>query len=320
MENEMDLLDVQRVSQILTGFKKPIVGVSGGVDSMVLLHWLATNKKAWPCEISVVHVNHNIQSDSLAWHEFVKSQCHEYNLPFIGVSVCLDGLGNNLEYAARKARYKAFCDTGADCILLAHHANDQCENFLLKLFRGSGLRGLKSMNAISPCWYNASVSIIRPMLNITRTDIEIYAEHHSVPFVLDSSNSDNKYDRNYIRNVVWPKIDERFGIADVNVLKSINHLDEAWQLTNQLAEIDLKKVTLSDGVLDWHSLQEIGYLRIKNLLLYLLSLENTYSFSIGQIEQFAAGLMSADLDNRNQLVVKGMTFNKIGRRVLIQKT
>lgn len=319
-EVTMELMDLVRVNQLLANSVRCTIGVSGGIDSMVLLHWLARNQNALKSSFDVIHIDHGIHEQSHDWSLFVKNQVEKLGLQCQVIKVSLHGLGNNLEYAARQARYKAFCATGADTLILAHHANDQCENFLLKLFRGSGVKGLKSMSEITECWYDNKVNIIRPMLSTTRRQIEEYAKEHQIPYVEDPSNSNSKYDRNYIRNKVWPAIEERFDIADINTVRSIQHLTESWELTNVLADMDLSAVTQLDGSFDWFKVKDLGYLRIKNMLLRILDNENVYSFSIGHIEQFAKGLLDADLDSRNELSLRGFAMQKIGKKIIIKRT
>ena len=315
----MNLLDVNEVSKLLANSKECIIGVSGGMDSMTMLHWLASNRAQLPCNIKAVHVDHGINESSNKWAEFVAATCAELDIELTIVKISLAGLGNNLEYAARKARYQAFCESGADTVLLAHHANDQCESFLLKLFRGSGLRGLKSMLPVVACWYDPNITIVRPMLNVSRVQIDEWAVDNNITCITDPSNHDNSYDRNYIRNNIWPTILDRFAIADVNTLRSVKHIEEAWQLTNVLADMDIATVTLTDGSLDWQKVRDLGYLRIKNMVMRMLGQEQVYTFSIGQVEQFAQGLVTADFDSRNQLVVKGLTMNKVGKKIVIAK-
>lgn len=314
----MELLDLAHVKNLLINSKKCAIGVSGGIDSMALIHWISLHKDKIPCEFEVIHVDHQIHSHSGQWAKFVSDWCNKWGMPCRIVPVSLAGLNNNLEYAARQARYKAFCHANVDTLLLAHHANDQCENFLLKLFRGSGIKGLKSMSEITECWYDNTVNIIRPLLNTTRRQIEEYALQHNLAYIEDPSNGDNRYDRNYVRNRVWPIIEERFDIADINTVRSIQHLSEAWELTNILADNDFAKVQQQDGSLDWFKVKELGYLRIKNLILRILDLENVYSFSIGHIEQFSRGLLDANLDSRNELALKNFAIRKIGKRIVIQ--
>jgi len=314
----LDFLNIKTVAGLLGDSRHCVLGISGGVDSMSLLTWVAANSRHLPCRITAFHVDHGIHPSSHAWAKFVADHCAQLGIQCVISKVSLEGLGNNLEYAARKARYKAFCSSGADTIMLAHHANDQCESFLMKLFRGSGVRGLKSMSAKTPCWYDENINVVRPMLGLTRSHIDAFARASDVRWMDDPSNSDNQYDRNYIRNVIWPTITDRFDIADINTLKSIEHLSEAWQLTNQFAQQDLQLVML-DGDMDWTKVRDLGYLRIKNLLLYILDSNNIYGFSINHVESFARGLISADMDSRNELRLKGFSINKIGKRIHINK-
>jgi len=313
----MELLDLKDVIKLLADSKECLIGVSGGIDSMCMLHWFTKNRDKLPCKIKAMHIDHGINAASSDWANFVSQQCEDFGIEHSIVKVSLEGLGNNVEYAARKARYKAFCESGADSVILAHHANDQCESFLLKLFRGSGIRGLKSMIPRASCWYDSTVTVVRPLLDVSRIQIEEYAECHGISNIEDSSNDDDNYDRNYIRNKVWPTILDRFAIADVNTIRSIKHLDEAWQLTTVLADNDIASTTMPDGSLDWYKLRDLGYLRIKNMILRILAQENIYSFSIWQVEKFANGLINADLNNRTQLIVKGLTMQKVGKKINI---
>jgi len=311
----MELMDVRSVSDMMNGRKDCLVGVSGGIDSMVLLHWLSMHKHDLPAPIRVMHVDHGIHPDSDSWAYRVMAACAILQISCEVKRVSLDGLGNNLEYAARQARYKAFCESGADTLILAHHANDQCESFLLKLFRGSVVKGLKAMGPVTPCWYDDRMTILRPMLNITRGHIESWAELHGVSGIEDPSNSDVRYDRNYIRNRIWPVIQERFDIADINTVRSIQHLGEAWELTTILADQDIASVTMQDGCLEWTKVRDLGYLRIKNMLLRILDLHGVYGFSVNHVEQFARGLIDADFDSRNEMSLRGFTMNKVGKRI-----
>lgn len=317
LEKKMDILDINTVKKLLSGHDNCLIGVSGGVDSMVLLHWFARNRDHFPCSIRAMHVDHGINQRSEDWASYVESTCKDIGIACEIKKVSLDGLGSNLEYAARQARYRAFCQSGASALILAHHANDQCESFLLKLFRGSGVKGLKAMPSSTACWYDPNVAVIRPMLAVNRSHIESWAEANGIGYVEDPSNADVRYDRNYIRNRIWPVIKERFDIADINMTRSIQHLGEAWELNNVLAEIDLNTVTLRDGELDWQKTKSLGYLRIKNMLLHILDKQNIYGFSIGHIEQFANGLIDASMDSKNELSLKGFSMNKVGRRIYI---
>ena len=315
----MDLLELESVKKLLKDSKECLIGVSGGIDSMAMLTWLVQHRSKFTTNFTVMHVDHGISENSSDWAKFVLDSCDLLQIRCNVVKVNLSGLDNNLEYAARKARYEAFCRSGADTIVLAHHANDQCESFLLKLFRGSGIRGLKAMSPKTSCWYNQSLDVVRPLLNITRDQIEYWATLNNVIGITDPSNKDLKYDRNYVRSEIWPVIKNRFDIADINTVRSISHLAEAWELTSNLADIDISSVTLPDGSMEWTKVKDLGYLRIKNLILRILDKEEIYGFGVGHIEQFAEGLIRANFDSRNELSLRGFTMNKIGKRIHVRK-
>lgn len=318
MESQMQLINTDWFESMLKDSKKAIIGVSGGVDSMVLLHWISQNIKNLKTDFEVIHVNHNIHESCKDWAELVKLTCANLGLKCSIKSVSISNFGKNVEYAARQARYKVFCETQADTLILAHHMNDQIETFFLKLFRGSGVRGLKSMPVVTTCWYDEKVNVIRPLLNTSRSTIETYAAMNDIQYCEDSSNRDMKYDRNYIRHAIWPVIAERFDIADININKSIDLLGEAWELTTALAENDLNMSYIDHGVLDWVKIKDLSVVRIKNLILHILGKSQVYGYSIGHIEQFANGLRAATFDSKNELYVKGFRLRKHGKRIFIE--
>ena len=315
----MHLIDTKWFDSLIKGSKSCLVGVSGGVDSMVLLHWLAGVKNTLPMPIKVMHINHDLHPDSNKWADMVEMTCINLGLSCEIKKVNISNFGKNIEFAAREARYTEFCKSGADTLLLAHHMNDQIETFFLKLFRGSGVRGLKSMPVSVPCWKDNKINVIRPLLNVTRSTIEAYASLYDIQYCEDPSNADIKYDRNYIRHQIWPVIRERFDIADINISKSIDLLGEAWELTTVLATQDLTNCTLSDGILDWTKIKSLGMLRIKNLILHILTVYQIYGYSIGHIEQFAQVLASATMDSKNELSLKGFRMFKQGKKIIIEK-
>lgn len=315
----MDLISAAGVASLLGDRKDVLLGVSGGIDSMAMLGWFAANRARIGRNVRAMHVDHGINPDSGSWARFVADRCRDLEVSCEIKKVSLDGRGNNLEYAARQARYQAFCESGCDALVLAHHANDQCESFLLKLFRGSGVKGLKAMSPSAPCWYDHRVEIIRPMLSVTRDQIVEWAEANGITGIEDPSNLDSSYDRNYIRNKVWPVIKDRFDIADINTVRSIQHLAESWELTTMLADNDIEACTITPGVLDWRKMRDMGVLRVKNMILRILDIQNVYGFSVNHVEQFAHGLISADLDSRNELSLRGFSMNKVGKRIHVGK-
>jgi len=318
MDSHMHLIDTKWFDSLISGSKSCLIGVSGGVDSMVLLHWLAQVKDSLSVPIRVMHVNHGIHPDNKKWADMVDMTCTNLGLKCEIKEVNIFSYGKNVEFAAREARYTEFCKSGADTLILAHHMNDQIETFFLKLFRGSGIRGLKSMPISVPCWKDETIKVIRPLLNVTRSTVEAYAALYDIKYCEDPSNADRKYDRNYIRHEIWPVINNRFDIADINIAKSIDLLGEAWELTTILADQDLKHCTSDGGTLDWIKIKPLGMLRVKNLILHILSVHQVYGYSIGHIEQFSHGLVSATLDSKNELSLRGFRMYKHGKKIIIE--
>ena len=180
--------------------------VSGGVDSMSLLHFLAGQSVRLGFQLHACHFDHGIRPESDADAEFVRAQCGARNIPLHAVKVDVPyyakahGLG--LEEAGRKLRYDWFhkvADRFDDCVIAtAHHADDNAETLLLHLVRGSGLSGL---GGIPP----RRGRLVRPFLNVPRALIESYAAEEGIPFVEDATNADPDYTpRNLLRHRVMP--------------------------------------------------------------------------------------------------------------------
>lgn len=310
--------ELVELKNLLEPGKRILVGVSGGIDSMVLVDILHRNRDFLSKDFSVLHVDHQINPESASWAKFVQDYCNSRNIPCRVIAVDITKHGNNLERAARQARYEAFAREHTDMIVLAHHADDQCETFFLKLFRGSGLKGLRCMNKSSPSWVDNKITLVRPLLDWNKERIRNYAEQNSVPNIEDVSNSDTVYDRNWIRHDLWPMIIGRNEIADINLLRSISLINEGWELTQDLANIDLKACQNSDGSLDWRKVTELSKPRLKNLILHILDQHGVTGFSTHHVEDFARSLNVATLDSKNELKVKDFVMRKTGKKIVYE--
>lgn len=185
---------------------KVIVGVSGGIDSVVLLHLFSQLKLSLSLELLVVHINHGLRGkESDKDQEFVRKLAASYHLPFrtetLEVKKAAKENKWSLEEAARILRYKSFNhiadEEGYEYIAVAHHRKDQGETLLMHLIRGSGLRGLKGMGMRRD-------RIIRPLLTISREEIEEYANNRGLKYRTDRSNRNTLHTRNSIRLKLWP--------------------------------------------------------------------------------------------------------------------
>lgn len=297
--------------------KNVLLGVSGGADSMALLHMIALDRDKFTCNFKVLHVNHQINPESATWAKLVSNYCVDINMHCEIVNVDVGTRGNQ-EQAARRARYAAFADQKCDIIVLAHHADDQVETFFLKAFRGSGPKGLRCMVPVSKCWFDENKMVIRPLLSFTKSQLESYVSDHNVPFVTDPSNNNTTFDRNWIRHELMPFLKARNEIVDINIRTVAAIQNETHELLNDLAKIDFQNAYISDTELDWKKVKDLGTRRIKNLIMFICSEHNVVDLSIGHIEQFAAGLVDSTSDSRNELRLKMFKINKVGSRIMYQ--
>lgn len=182
-----------------------VVGVSGGVDSSVLLDLMVKNENA--SEVVVAHVNYSLRGkESSRDEKFVRGLAEENSCRFFLARPKIRRGGENIQSAARDFRYKFFadvaCKTGASKIALAHHADDQAETVLLHLARGSGASGLVGMSHRRP--FAGGIDIIRPLLELTKDEIRKYAAANKLKYVEDSTNKTKKYQRNAVRHELLP--------------------------------------------------------------------------------------------------------------------
>jgi len=190
-----------------------IVGVSAGVDSMVLLHLLNTYRQAFDLSLIIAHINHGLRpKESEKEAELVKEESERLALTFeygqFNVKEFQKERGISLQDAARKIRFYFFNALlqkySANKIALGHNADDQVETVLLRLIRGSGLKGLKGMLPVR------EGKVIRPLLEVWRREVESFAEEKKIPYLLDSSNLKENYLRNRLRLTLIPLIEKEY--------------------------------------------------------------------------------------------------------------
>ncbi len=267
----LDPAELLRGCPQFTNTNKILVGFSGGLDSTVLLHLLADlrTQNLLQVPLTALHVNHGLQRAADDWQQHCAATCELLQIPIVIKKVAVDFTKNDSpEEAARVARYEAFAgmmDEG-DLLLLAHHQDDQVETVLFRLIRGSGCKGLAGIPASRPCGRG---TITRPMLGFRRSQLLHYAHHHQLQWIDDTSNYDERYDRNFLRSAVIPVVEERFpGLAD-NVARSAMLCRESDELLNELAALDLaKSIGTYRNRLNISSLQDMSEARQRNLLRY----------------------------------------------------
>lgn len=224
-----------------------VIGLSGGADSMALLHVL-TN---WvvPLQIYAVHVHHGFRGDAADNDErFVRDFCDSHHIPLTvfhsNVAAYAAAHRMSFEEAGRQVRYAHFEEVrqavGADFILTAHTADDQVETILMHLVRGCGVDGLVGIPPIRGF-------IRRPLLNCTRADVERYCEENSISYVTDETNADVTYTRNYIRHRLLPVLRQMNPAVGAALLRLSQYAGEDTAYLNHLADRILSDAQHDDG-------------------------------------------------------------------------
>ncbi|MEN6445187.1 MAG: tRNA lysidine(34) synthetase TilS [Candidatus Cloacimonas sp.] len=229
-------------NELIHNGDKLLLGCSGGADSNAMLYLFSRLRVSYNLTLLVVHINHQIRgAESNADEESVKQLCLKLNIPVIIHKITIPPKGN-LENQARKQRFAAFEKVlecyNFDKILLAHQKDDQAETVLLNLLRGSGISGMAGIKPISG-------KIVHPMLCFSRKELEEILVQAEISWRTDSSNLDNKFRRNLLRNDIIPKLKQEFNPALSSHLSFISELfDNTDKYFVQRSKAHLKKICL----------------------------------------------------------------------------
>lgn len=272
------------------------VGLSGGVDSVVLLDLVTRIAPRHGWRVSALHVNHQIHARAAEWARFCRALCREHRVPLKVVTVKVPR-GDSLEAAARALRYAAYRAQLAPHVVLAQHRDDQAETVLLQLLRGAGVKGLAAMPMARRDAMRADLTLLRPMLDVTRRDIEYYAVARDLRWVEDDSNSDAYYLRNFLRNEILPRIETRVPAYRVTLARAAAQMAEAAQLLDTLAEVDGKNA-LSPGSLAVDGLRELPHDRARNLLRYFLAQQGLRMPDARRLDEALRQALTAKADAR----------------------
>ena len=275
--------------------KSMTVALSGGIDSVVLLHLLYQLQKRQNFTLKVSHVHHGLSKNADKWVKFCEKLCKKLSVPLDVHHIKLPqkkSLG--IEGEARQLRYEKLLQTKTDLVVLAHHEDDQAETFLLQLIRGAGVKGLSSM-----AHFDGSRKLWRPLLNASRIDIESYAKKHKLKWIEDESNQNIDFDRNFLRSKVLPILKNRFNHIIKVISRSSSHLAEAQHLLDDLAKIDLKSYLKSikyKHKLHVKALEKLSLSRAKNVLRYWLEINGQMMPSKDLLNELLRQVLTAKKD------------------------
>ena len=246
--------------------KRYVVALSGGLDSVVLLHSLCALRAQglFTSALSALHINHNLSPSAQQWQAFCQQTCADWQVSLQTEAVEVNASGS-LETAARNSRYQAFRELlqADELLLMAHHLDDQIETVLFRLIRGAGAQGLTGIPAQRQL---GSGRLLRPLLQYGRAELAAYAAMHQLAWQEDESNSDQQHDRNYLRHQVLPQIEQRWPDYRQSWRKSLALLSENDDLQKQLGAIDLRDATTEMGGISVAVMQGLGSARQRNLL------------------------------------------------------
>ena len=246
--------------------RRPVfVGYSGGLDSQVLLHALC--RASSPEQVIALHVNHGISDHADDWQSHCEHHCLELGCRFVAGRVSVKSTGQGLEAAARDERYRLFDEQVATghSLWLAHHLDDQLETFMLRLLRGAGLHGLTAMQAESE---RSGYRLLRPFLDLPRADLEAYARTHRLDWIEDDSNTDTRFDRNYLRHDILPRLEHRWPSYRHTLNRSLGQLNQAAKQQQHQLEQALDHRLAHDGAFkavqldDWPDDQVLSLLHL----------------------------------------------------------
>lgn len=247
------------------------LALSGGLDSVSLLHALVTLRDEFPFELRAVHVHHGLSPRADRWADFCAGLCASWGVE-LGVHRVHVAPGDpaGVEAAARRERQRVFAALDAEFLLTAHQQGDQAETLLLQLLRGAGPKGLAAMAEVTrhSGWRPAQ---LRPLLGVGRAELQDYAKAHGLAWVEDDSNRDTRYRRNALRQQVMPLLAGHFPGSGATLARAAALQAEAAELLDELARLDA--VSAIDGDrLDCGALGGLSRPRARNLLRHFIEL------------------------------------------------
>lgn len=290
-----------------------MIAYSGGIDSHVLLHTLASLRNQYPnMNLQAIHVNHNVNPLAKKWAEHCQAVCDALAVPLISRSLNLTiPSGGSVEAVLREGRYQIFAEymTAETCLLTAHHQDDQAETVLLQLLRGAGPKGLAAMPALQT--FRAGY-LGRPLLTITRQQLQTYADAYSLSWVEDDSNQDIKWGRNYLRQQVMPVLKQRWPSLANCLSRSARHLAQSQSLLEELAADDLSTLITSETALNCRQLLTLSSARQSNVIRYWLHTKQAKMPNETRLLSFLHSLANSAQDKLPQLAWDGNVLLRNG--------
>ncbi|MCY6413372.1 tRNA lysidine(34) synthetase TilS [Acinetobacter sp. VNH17] len=266
-----------------------LIGCSGGMDSMLLLHLMS---EIFPAQIRAIYIDHQLQQVSAEWGALVQKQAEALNIPCVIQKVQV--ATGNLEQQARQARYQAYQQhlQANEILVLAHHQQDQAETLLLRLFSGTGVNGLAAMQQID---VRQDLTIWRPFLALSREQIEQWSQQLGFDYVTDPTNHDTHYDRAWCRGELWPVLQKRFPKMQAAVARTSYLMQDAAEILNDVLQEDWQHCA-TDNEIDLLALSQLSAARQRQLLSAWIKGKDPYRPSYDMVQRLQQEVILAKPD------------------------
>jgi tRNA(Ile)-lysidine synthase len=266
METFLKLLR-QSLSRFPSNSERYVVAFSGGLDSTVLL--AAMQRLESGVTVRAAHIDHGLQTDSYKWEAHCRETASALGVEYVSSKLLIESQsGDSLEALAREARYRALQDLLApgEILLTAHHADDQLETLLLRLLRGSGVKG---MRGISSFHRFGNGYLGRPLLHMTRRELQGMGVEWELEWLDDPMNLDERFDRNFIRKKVLPQVTTRWPSGGKTAVRAARQMADAQEILDGVAESDSSGILHPDRI-SQAALLELSASRQRNVLRHLI--------------------------------------------------
>lgn len=304
----------------LSSQKKVVIAYSGGVDSHVLLHALASMREDFPeLHLSAIHVNHQLQNDADHWRVHCENVCNALHIPLQAIEAEVKPeKGESLEAVARTKRYEIFAERLPEnaYLLTAHHQDDQAETILLQLLRGAGVKGLSAMALQMPF---ARGFLARPLLSVSQEEVVEYAKQAALSWVDDHSNHDVAYHRNYLRHTVMPLLKKMRPGAAQAMSRSAKHCSTASALLEAFAADDLKQMSITDKRLSAEKLKTLADNRQVNVLRYWLQSQGCVLPSTVKMQHILQDLIASRYDAKPEITWGEVSLQRVKDEIFVVK-
>jgi tRNA(Ile)-lysidine synthase len=304
-------------SSVPQGARGLVVALSGGADSAALLSSLAAPGGGFRgLPLRAVHIDHGLQAAAAEFREACTTLCRRLGVPLelIRVDVqCEAGL--SIEAAARDARYAALAAQlkPLECLLTAHHRQDQAETLLLQALRGAGVKGMSAMpvcRALGLGWH------VRPVLDVPHRELLQWGGHLENPKSIDPMNEDLRFDRAYLRNAIWPLIETRWPGADIALSRSARHMAEAQELLDRVAAADVARLRDGDA-LSVPALRALPQANRMNAIRAWLSEAGVEAPSTVRLTEALRQVFDADADHQPAIVWGNNALRRYRQRLFL---